>query len=70
MMSITGFDDLPLSANLQPPLTTLHIPAAEMGRRAAEYLLARLGGKPMPRSTELEVGLLVRGTTAPPPVRK
>jgi LacI family transcriptional regulator len=70
MMSITGFDDLPLSANLQPPLTTLHIPAAEMGRRAAEYLLARLGGEPMPRSTELEVGLLVRGTTAPPPVRK
>lgn len=65
-ISITGFDDLPLTSHLRPSLTTLHVPAGEMGRRAAEYLLARLGDVPMPGSTELEVGLLVRGTTAPP----
>ncbi len=69
-ISITGFDDLPLTAHLQPALTTLHVPAGEMGRRAAEYLLARLGDVPMPGSSELEVGLLVRGTTAPPRRRK
>lgn len=69
-ISITGFDDLPLTSHLQPSLTTLHVPAGEMGRRAAEYLLARLGDVPMPDSTELEVGLIVRGTTAPPSFRK
>ncbi len=69
-ISITGFDDLPLTSHLQPSLTTLHVPAGEMGRRAAEYLLARLSDVPMPDSTELEVGLLVRGTTAPPSRRK
>ena len=69
-ISITGFDDLPLTSHLQPSLTTLHVPAGEMGRRAAEYLLARLSDVPMPDSTELEVGLLVRGTTAPPASRK
>lgn len=69
-VSITGFDDLPLTSHLQPSLTTLHVPAGEMGRRAAEYLLTRLGDVPMPDSTELEVGLIVRGTTAPPRAQK
>lgn len=69
-MSITGFDDLPLTSHLQPALTTLHVPAGEMGRRAAEYLLARMGNLSMPDSTELEVGLILRGTTAAPKLQK
>jgi LacI family transcriptional regulator len=67
-ISITGFDDLDLAANIDPPLTTIRVPAAEMGRRAAEYLLARLEKTPTPKKTELQAALVVRETTAPPVV--
>jgi LacI family transcriptional regulator len=65
-LSITGFDDLELAAQLNPPLTTMRVPTIEMGRRAAEYLLARLDERPTQKCVALEVGLTVRGTTAPP----
>ena len=65
-ISITGFDDLDLAANIDPPLTTIRVPAAEMGRHAAEFLLARLEKSPAPEKTELPATLVVRETTAPP----
>lgn len=65
-ISITGFDDLDLAANIEPPLTTIRVPAAQMGHRAAEYLLARLEKTPVPEKTELQAALVVRETTAPP----
>lgn len=65
-VSIGGFDDLPLVAHLSPPLTTMAVPSELMGRKAAEYLLARFAGAAVPDNTELEVGLIVRETTAPP----
>ncbi len=68
-ISITGFDDLDLAANIDPPLTTIRVPAAEMGSRAAEYLLARLAKTPTPEKTELQAVLVVRETTAPPRVQ-
>tara|TARA_R110001583_G_scaffold149274_1_gene301280 strand:+ start:82677 stop:83735 length:1059 start_codon:yes stop_codon:yes gene_type:complete len=67
-LSIVGFDDLPISANLVPALTTIRVPAADIGRRAADYLLDRLAGQDPPLHTELDAELVVRGTTAPPPV--
>jgi LacI family transcriptional regulator len=69
-ISITGFDDQDLAANIDPPLTTIRVPAAEMGRRAAEYLLARLEKTPIPEKTELQAALVVRETTAPPAIRR
>jgi len=68
-LSVVGFDDLPLARHIDPPLTTMHVPSAEMGRRAADYLLERLGGETPSPSTELDVRLIVRSSTAPPPVR-
>jgi len=68
-ISITGFDDQDLAANIEPPLTTIRVPAAEMGRRAAEYLLAKLENTPIPEKTELQAALVVRDTTAPPNLR-
>jgi LacI family transcriptional regulator len=65
-ISITGFDDLDLAANIDPPLTTIRVPAAEMGRRSAEYLLAKLENSPTQEKTELQAALVVRETTAPP----
>lgn len=65
-ISITGFDDLPIAANLLPALTTVRVPSATMGRKAADFLLDRLNGMSPPLHTELEADLVLRGTTAPP----
>ncbi len=68
-LSLVGFDDLPLARHIDPPLTTMHVPSDELGKRAADYLLARFGGQNPSPLNELEVRLVVRDTTAPPPVR-
>lgn len=68
-VSIVGFDDLDFAAQLIPPLTTVRVSADEIGRRAAEYLLAAVSNEfssPLP-VPEIEVSLIVRGSTAPPP---
>ncbi len=65
-LSITGFDDLQVSAHLQPPLTTVRVPSEEMGVRAAEFLVARRQGERPLAHTEVETSLVLRATTAPP----
>jgi LacI family transcriptional regulator len=65
-LSVTGFDDLEMSAVVAPALTTVHFPTAELGSYAAQHLLARLAGKPFELRTELPVELIVRASTAPP----
>lgn len=45
-ISITGINDTEFSAHLQPPLTTIRLPVAEVGARAAEYLIDRIAHKP------------------------
>ena len=61
-VSLVGFDDLPASAYLLPPLTTVHQPAHELGRKAAQAMLQLLkGGKP---SSEISAPhLVVREST-------
>jgi LacI family transcriptional regulator len=38
-MAIVGFDDIPLARFLVPPLTTVRLPAYELGTRAADMLI-------------------------------
>jgi LacI family transcriptional regulator len=38
-VAVIGFDDVPLSLELLPPLTTVRIPFAELGQRAAALIL-------------------------------
>lgn len=66
-VSVTGFDDLDFLAHADPPLTTVRVPAAEMGRRAADLLAALAAGEVPPPPPELEAPIMLRGTTAPPP---
>jgi LacI family transcriptional regulator len=68
-VSVAGFDDIELAAEVAPPLTTIHIPSAEIGRRAALRLLARLAGRRVVRVEESPVELIVRGSTGPAPPR-
>lgn len=65
-VSITGFDDLDLSKHMDPPITTVHIPATELGARAADYLLSRINGRPVPDRVELSANLIVRGSSGRP----
>lgn len=47
---ITGFDDIPQSAMMDPALTTVHIPSADIGRAAASVLLRRIENPDLPYS--------------------
>ena len=65
-LSITGFDDVEIAAQVDPPLTTISIPVAEIGRGAADYLINAIAGLPIPKSVQLPYRLIMRGSTAPP----
>lgn len=63
-LSVTGCDDILSSRYLDPPLTTVSVPAAEQGKRAVRALLKRLA-RPhsrTPHETRLPVELVVRGS--------
>jgi LacI family transcriptional regulator len=66
-LSIAGFDDLEFASQILPTLTTIHVPAEEIGRRAAAFLVDRLNGLASPMTTEVAVSLVVRGSSGPPP---
>ncbi|MFD1008486.1 LacI family DNA-binding transcriptional regulator [Oceanisphaera ostreae] len=61
-LSITGFDDLEISKNMMPALTTVHVPAQKMGMLAAEYLLSCLDNDYELIRTELDFNLIIRDT--------
>jgi len=63
-VSIIGFDDLPIAQCTVPPLTTVRVPAEEMGSRAAQALIATIRGKGEVRTLELPTELILRKTTA------
>jgi len=65
-LSVAGFDDIDLAAEYTPSLTTVHLPVADIGRAAAERMLARLAGKTVPRVEEVRVDLVVRASTGRP----
>jgi len=67
-LSVTGCDDILSSRYVDPPLTTVRVPAAESGRLAMERLLQCIdqGGDAAPPFTLLEVELVVRESCAPP----
>lgn len=65
--SIVGFDNLEFSAHLEPPLTTIDVPAKEMGESAAEYLVQKVTGRTAIQSLHLEPRLIVRKTSGPAP---
>jgi LacI family transcriptional regulator len=65
-LSVVGFDNHPLARHTWPPLTTIDVPADEIGRRAADALVNAIEhGVPVGKH-ELEAPLVVRDTTAPP----
>jgi LacI family transcriptional regulator len=60
-IALVGFDDLPISFYMDPPLTTVHLPALDLARHASEMLIDILKGQPPARKQEiLDTYLVVR----------
>ncbi len=76
-IALVGFDDHILAAYMQPPLTTVHQPFTEMGRRAVAVLVDLLDAHPgtangavSPIRIHLPTSLVVRASSrTPSPIR-
>ncbi|MGW4271793.1 LacI family DNA-binding transcriptional regulator [Streptomyces seoulensis] len=64
-LALAGFNDTPLAAQLPVPLTSVHSPMAEQGRRAVRLLLRRIAGE-SPGSEVLAPRLTARASTGAP----
>ena len=62
-MSLIGFDDISLAAELHPALSTVHVPLKEMGAAAMRMLLEPNGDRP--RTERFAAQLRLRETTGP-----
>ncbi len=69
-LSVLTYDELPMAAYLEPPLTTLAMPLQEVGATAVDALLEQLEGKP-PRDFRVpaEPRVITRASVGPPPSR-
>jgi LacI family transcriptional regulator len=65
-LSLIGFDDFEVMAELPIPITTVRVPSAEIGRRTAELLIAQLNGETGVKSVECKSTLILRESCAPP----
>lgn len=59
-VSVAGFDDSRLSPLLDPPLSTVHAPAEEVGRMAARQLVNLLQAEPVEQVTRLATEIILR----------
>lgn len=66
-VSLTGFDELEYASLLYPPLTTLAVPAAEIGRNAARQVINFLEeGRPL-TSYRYDTHVILRQSVGAPP---
>lgn len=65
-VSVVGYDDIPLTTDLYPALTTVHVPHEELGRTAVRLALDR-HEQPMNQHVVLGTHIVVRDSAAPLP---
>lgn len=66
-LSVVGYDDLPMAARVWPNLTSVRLPIRDMGRMAAEKLLAPMRGVDPAKLEQPEVrpALVIRRSAIP-----
>jgi LacI family gluconate utilization system Gnt-I transcriptional repressor len=62
-LAVCGFGDFEISRSSHPAFTTVRVDGAEIGRIAAEQLLARINGAAIPGRVLLPFTILPRGST-------
>jgi LacI family transcriptional regulator len=65
-ISICGYNDMPLTGQLTPSLTTVHFPGWEVGHEAADVALRLVAGEDGVTGSELAPTFVPRESTAPP----
>ena len=65
-LAVVGFDDIPLAAHFDPPLTTVRLPAYELGFTAGRALIDRIAGRLVPVRSILATELVVRESATAP----
>jgi LacI family transcriptional regulator len=70
-MSVAGFDDIPVARYVTPPLTTIRVDIADLGRRALGLLLDAIeqkaeGATPTRRRDCIATTLVTRGSCGRP----
>ncbi|WP_369169748.1 LacI family DNA-binding transcriptional regulator [Streptomyces sp. R28] len=64
-LSVTAICPDELAENLRVPVTSVALPTAEVGTRAVELLMKKLGGNAVPEATLLPPRMTERASTAP-----
>ncbi len=63
-LALVGFDDIPLSAFIDPPLTTVRLPAVGLGWGAANLLIRLINNEDVPElEVLLETELVIRASS-------
>jgi LacI family transcriptional regulator len=62
-ISIIGFDDLPSTRIVNPPLSSVHVPAKQMGEEAAKAIVAAARQNTPVRGQTLPTELIIREST-------
>ncbi len=66
-LSIAGYDDIEIMAELPIPITTVRVAGDEVGRRAARHLVARIEGRAPSDAFECEAEIVLRASSGPAP---
>lgn len=62
-IAVVGFDDVPFARYVDPPLTSIHLPAVDLAQRATEILLQLIRrDEPQARNVVLDSHLVVRAS--------
>jgi LacI family transcriptional regulator len=64
-ISVAGYSDLEIVSQLDPALSTVHIPAEQIGTCTADFLIDSIKGRSGPRKIEFEAEIIIRGSTGP-----
>lgn len=65
-IAVASFNDISVAQFMNPPLSTVHLPAEEIGETAVELLLERAGGRELAKRITLASRPIWRGSTRHP----
>jgi LacI family gluconate utilization system Gnt-I transcriptional repressor len=62
-LGVIGFGDLAFAADMDPPITSVHIPGDQIGERAVEALIRRNDGQAVEQLVDVGFEIVARATT-------